>query len=240
MMPLVEDRWRDRMERRANTVVFRSDPYVDPDEGERMEFRLTYEGLLLSPKESPSRTDHKHSIRQQLHPQLRMFWSIHPWLVHLSKHGWTGGKANNGQNVIDVLADRFTRSKGYKFVPLVREELNLICGIEILYLRPRKPGSILCKGDIDNKLKTLFDALKVPSEGNELPSYGPGTDEAPFFVLLEDDKLVTHLSVETDYLMKPVDLTRPVPDENDARVIITIRLKPFVQQMGTGVGNMCF
>lgn len=52
-------------------------------------------------------------------------------------------------------------------------------------------------GDIDNRLKTLFDALRLPNQTNELVGYdNPAPDENPFFCLLEDDSLITHVSVE--------------------------------------------
>jgi hypothetical protein len=71
-------------------------------------------------------------------------------------------------------------------------------------LRPEPPGSILTQaGDIDNRLKTLFDALKVPAEPDALPSNdNPKEDEKPFFCLLEDDNLITKISVETDRLLE--------------------------------------
>jgi hypothetical protein len=59
-------------------------------------------------------------------------------------------------------------------------------------------------------------------------------------VLLEDDKLITHVAVETDYLLQPIDPKREVPDENDARIVVTVRIKPYMQTLGTGVGNAGF
>jgi len=57
-------------------------------------------------------------------------------------------------------------------------------------------------GDIDNRLKTLFHALKVSSEPTALPiGATPQLDETPFFVLLEDDSLITRISVDVDRLL---------------------------------------
>lgn len=58
-------------------------------------------------------------------------------------------------------------------------------------------------GDIDNRLKTLLDALSVPKDG-QVPSgevWEPGED--PFHCLLEDDNLVTGLSISVDRLLGP-------------------------------------
>jgi hypothetical protein len=84
---------------------------------------------------------------------------------------------------------------------LVIEELSLSCRLDILFLRSDRAGSLIKSGDIDNRLKTLFDALRMPESKAELGGYEkPIDDEDPFFVLLQDDKLITHISVETDVL----------------------------------------
>ena len=82
--------------------------------------------------------------------------------------------------------------------------MNLIARLEITFLRPEEPGCLITKGgDIDNRLKTLFDALRIPNEANELPSrVTPQDDEMPiFYCLLESDSLVTSVSVVTDRLL---------------------------------------
>jgi hypothetical protein len=88
------------------------------------------------------------------------------------------------------------------------------------------PGSVISAGDLDNRIKTLVDTLRRPASiqelrGNEKPTAG----EDPFFCLLEDDKLVTHLAVETDTLL---DLpTGSVEDDRrEVKLIITVELKP--------------
>jgi hypothetical protein len=90
----------------------------------------------------------------------------------------------------------------YRFVPLVSPELHLICELRIFLLKPEPPGTIITQaGDIDNRLKTLFDALRVPTAG-EIPSkLEPHPDEDPFFCLLENDSLISKISVETDRLL---------------------------------------
>lgn len=77
---------------------------------------------------------------------------------------------------------------------------------QILRIRPIliPPGSIVSSGgDIDNRLKTLLDALKMPKEPNEIPRDDtPETDENPFYCLLEDDGLITKLSIDTAQLLE--------------------------------------
>jgi hypothetical protein len=126
--------------------------------------------------------------------------------------------------LVTHLAENYARC-GYNFVPLVTNELSLICGIDILFLRPGNPGEIITSGDIDNRLKVLFDALRMPTNSIELgKSLTPLDDKKPFFVLLEDDKLISHVSVETDTLLQFVT---PKQDANEVRLIISVNLRPF-------------
>jgi hypothetical protein len=68
-------------------------------------------------------------------------------------------------------------------------------------LLPGPLGQIIRRGgDIDNRLKTLLDALTAPDQ-NQAPDGNPNPGTQPFFCLLEDDKLITGLSVKTDQLL---------------------------------------
>ena len=71
-------------------------------------------------------------------------------------------------------------------------------------------------------MKTLLDGLRVPRgamEGRaELPQE---PDPLPFFCLLEDDSLVTKVSVESEQLLRPAK-----PDEVVA--IISVHVKKTV------------
>lgn len=213
-----------------NTVRLKYDPYNDPDGDETVEFRLTYEGQLLGSSRTDTRAAHKHEIRKVFHRQLRRYWEINPALKlghyvmfqRLSSHA-TQTRTAVGP-LSEFLANKYTRC-GYRFVPLIREELSLICAINVLFLRPDPPGSVLQSGDIDNRIKTLFDALRLPSNTGELGGHEtPAADENPFYCLLEDDKLISHVSVETDMLLEP---TGEQFDVNDLRLIITVKIRPY-------------
>jgi hypothetical protein len=59
-------------------------------------------------------------------------------------------------------------------------------------------------GDVDNRIKTLLDALKVPNDPSALPDGISLTeDEDPLFCLFEDDNLITSLAIKTDRLLEP-------------------------------------
>ena len=126
--------------------------------------------------------------------------------------------------LVDHLASTYAMF-GYNFVPLVIPSLDLICTIDILFLLPSRPGQAMQSGDLDNRLKTLFDALRAPANQSELGGYdNPAEDGKPFHCLLSDDKLISHVSVETDTLLQP---TSPNAGENDSRIVIAIKLKPY-------------
>jgi hypothetical protein len=106
----------------------------------------------------------------------------------------------------------------------VREEFSLFCSLDILFLRRDFPAGVVSAGDLDNRIKTLIDALRKPHSANELRgNETPGPGEDPFFCLLEDDDLVTALSVETDMLLDP-----PNGDagQSQVKLVISVELKP--------------
>jgi hypothetical protein len=221
---------RHRMSARRIIV---NDPTIDL-EYEDLEFRLTYQGLLLSDQDrhgrvEASRAKHKQEIRKAFHPQLKRLWEISPYLAAPAG----SNPAHPGSRIFGrpapkhtsvELANRFARN-GYRFVPLVLRELDLLCGIEILFLRAGDPGGVINRvGDLDNRLKTLFDALTLPRDASQLGPYVvPDIGEDPFYCLLEDDSVITKASVESDTLLEPI--SKP-PNDNDARVVITVRLRP--------------
>jgi hypothetical protein len=199
-----------------------------------MEFRLTYDGELLADSERSaakrrSLADHKHEIRKRFHPQLTRLWDITPFLRD-PQSGPDVLLARGPElpdHSVDALATEFSEFD-YRFVPLVTQKMKLLCGLEILFLRNEPPGAVLRSGDLDNRLKTLFDALRKPARPAELGQYvTPATDEDPFFCLLEDDSLITKVSVETDTLLEAVK-----GDPNDVRVTITVRIRPYQMHVG--------
>jgi hypothetical protein len=106
----------------------------------------------------------------------------------------------------------------------------------VLLLRPEAPGQLFTQsGDIDNRLKTLFDALKIPTPNEEYGKRSRHEDEEPFFCLLADDKLITKVAVETDQLLD-VSGVGPVDLVHEASLVITVRLRPY----DVGLHNLQF
>ena len=219
----------------GDRIVLKWDPYHEPT-ASGMELRLTYEGLLLATQGDPrngqpdARATHKHEIRRSFHRQLKHFWATHKWL----KNAQTDYPDEGRISLSESIARRYVEY-GYRFVPLVREKDNLLCSVSVLFLRREAPGGVIKSGDIDNRVKTLFDALRRPRNGYELiGNEKPQADEDPFFVLLEDDSLISHAVIETDVLLDP-----PPPGDADvskARLIITVNIRPYI----VGLFNLSF
>ena len=213
-----------------------------------MRFRLTYTGPLKptqdreaprDPNKTSHRAEHKQDIRHEFHLQLKQLWQNDKFLREFTVNAgapppqqvvpsaaavarW-GSAPVAEVHLSEYLASQYAEY-GYNYVPLVREHIHLTCALRILLLRRDPPGGIYNNlGDIDNRIKTILDALRRPRNPSEVP-WRPLPDENPFFVLLEDDRLVTHLEVETDTLHFPP--TVKADDASLAQVIISVDVRP--------------
>ncbi|RVD55695.1 hypothetical protein EN828_27075 [Mesorhizobium sp. M2D.F.Ca.ET.185.01.1.1] len=171
-----------------------------------------------SPAQRGARAKHKHEIRKRFHPQLKRLWSITRNLDQRLADG------ELDTTYREELANKFSRD-GYRFCPLVTNALGVLCSLSVLFLRADEPGALIQSGDIDNRLKTLFDALCMPKDLAQLGGYTmPDAGEDPFYCLLEDDRLINNLAIETDTLLEPLGDSF---DVNDARLIISVRVWPY-------------
>lgn len=186
-----------------------------------VEFRLIYRGILLSDSGSGGRSKHKHDIRRCFHSQLKELWRTHPDLrprASLKKIDGTG------KTLLDWTADNYSRGP-YRFVPLVDEKRGYCCSLSVLFLRRDGPGSLVKGGgDIDNRIKVLFDALRMPSGLDETGGSSPQEGEDPFFCLVSDDRLITGLKVTTDRLLLPEPESAGHPDQ-DVMLIVKVRVE---------------
>ena len=173
-----------------------------------MEFTLYYQGTL---KANGTPTD-KHNIRKVFHKQLKELWNQIPL-----------------KYCHDLKRDLEKEINGIKFIPLVSDDTALTTELDITLLRPGKPGSIIMDGgDIDNRLKTLFDALRVPQTANEIPKgYEPEGEEKPFYCLLEDDSLIEKVSIKTDKLLEKTE------DPTHVKMFIHVTTKKYVNSLAT-------
>jgi len=116
-----------------------------------MRFVLHYRG----PLRANGKPAHKHELRIVFHEQLKRLWAQPP-LSDRCESYLTYPRRRTGDYSLPRPFDPFV------FVPLVTEEMNVVAHLSLTLLRPEAPVSLLTKGgDIDNRLKTLFDALSI-------------------------------------------------------------------------------
>jgi hypothetical protein len=188
----------------------------------KVEFRLTYSGPLLAPRDGQKlaeRSLHVHAIRKRFHRQRSRLWDSHP-VLSADRYPELGEEG--------ALPFQDFRCEDFFFRPIVTAANGMICSLDVLMLRVGVPGGAL--HDVDNRLKTIFDALRMPKDANELgarTSAGiqtPAADERPFLVLLEDDRLITHVAVSTDMLLEPVS---DPPSRDEVRLLIHVTVRPY-------------
>lgn len=186
-----------------------------------MEFRLLYDGDL----KGGNSKDRKHiqSLRRHFHTQLSVLWDQSPLKtdpVEISHRGkWLRRTPQPGE------ISHIKELGNFVFAPLVTANSYLFAELDILFLRPGPPGNLLDQGgDLDNRVKTLIDSLRMPAQLNELPDGDePKVGEEPFFCLLEDDKLISGFSVTSDRLLRP-----NTPRAN-ANLIVKVRIRASIE-----------
>jgi hypothetical protein len=193
-----------------------------------MKFVLTYDGPLLS-SANDNRKLLKMKIRRAFHPQLMELAEVHPILKeqfihdHRLRAGLRAGTMTGQPHFPSSTCGAF------EFVPFVNRYMHLLCHLDILFMRREPAGRLFEGNDLDNRIKTLFDALKVPQSIEQLPQddQPQNDDESPFLCLVEDDSLTSGFSIRTERLL---DKTPPV---RDVRLVIDVTIKATFIAMGS-------
>ncbi len=193
-----------------------------------MNIVLHYRGPLFAnadPKE-------KHRIREHFHKQLTTLWNTHPLRCYYSdasnpNPSDAGAEALPGTQEWEARVVRKSLEfpsiikvvAGHPFLPLVCQKLFGVAEVDVTLLRPEPAGHIVTQGgDIDNRIKTLLDALKVPDANQARPEV-VGVLESPFHCLLEDDNLITRLAVSTEQLLEPVS------SKNEVILLVRVNIR---------------
>jgi len=105
------------------------------------------------------------------------------------------------------------------YIPLVRHSLCLACALDILFLRHEEPFNLMRQGgDLDGRIKTLFDGLKMPNPKDKYVGLKPAAD--PLYVVLEDDALISDISIRSGRL-----LGNRAKDKHAVRLTIDVTIK---------------
>ena len=160
-----------------------------------MEIDLHYAGPL------PSSGNPRASKPGKRSPKLPIIWRIRNLLApqiwnvlqhHPSVNGRGGTSARAAAHQIRVPIVR----GGRNFVSVLRPGLGLVCRLNIRMLVNHDLGSIVAQaGDLDNRFKTLLDALRIPKDQEVTSEMDSAFD--PYPCLLDDDASVIALILET-------------------------------------------
>jgi hypothetical protein len=192
-----------------------------------MKFTLTFDGELPA----NGRVRDKWEIRKQFSPQLQELWRIHPATRAITAVPYVAkGSAFLPGQLHHSIEPAQQRSRpvpninlceemqigARRFLPLVRERIGLRCALKILFLRKEEPGRVYQGGDLDNRLKTLFDALSMPNADQIVED---GSVDL-IYCLLEDDGLITGCNIETHRL-----LSRPNSSQHEVHLVVEVDVR---------------
>ncbi|MGO9449973.1 MAG: hypothetical protein ACLQDV_02835 [Candidatus Binataceae bacterium] len=195
---------------------------------EAMRLTLTYEGPLHAASAGNTRNSEKHEIRRVFHRQLRDVWYDLPLKDSIGRY----------RTLTREEREKILHAVGpYTFLPLVSRRLYAVAELDVLFLRREPAGGIVNNaGDIDNRIKVLFDALRMPLDANEIPvDAQPTADEDVMCCLLEDDSLITAFRLESERLLGPLEPDR----ESNVKLVIRVSIK--LQRLtyeNLGLGDM--
>lgn len=170
-----------------------------------MKFKLLYFGdILINPKK---RSQHIADIRMQFHPQLKKLLEHQPW-----------------NNLTQYMVPTAIKSPittrhvgGIDWNPIITPNLKLLAEIDIQMMHPEIVG--VPRRDIDNRVKTLLDGLRCPQNEHEVGENTP-RDIGPIYTLLDDDHLITKMSVNTSHLLGTELFSESIPKTSDAVFIM--------------------
>jgi|ERR1035437_261645 hypothetical protein len=151
-----------------------------------MEFTLYIKGKI----NSNGTAKEKHDLRLDFHHQLKLLWELDWWKKRRgekkSKENW---KEKIKKNQL------YKNGFGKHFICLVRSKMSTYVELNINFYVPKNTS--FC--DIDNKLKTICDALQFPTK--TIKNWNQKGDEDPLICLLENDKLIYKLNADTDFIL---------------------------------------
>lgn len=178
-----------------------------------MEFTLRYVGQI------PKGTRGIHAIRIAFDEQLADLWArdlrlkdVHPTAIRpFVKSARFPFDVRQQEKVEKVRTTPdgihgYHEVRGIRFVPLVTRWRYLRCELAVRlhrYEGDLHTGGVLYHGgDIDNKAKSLIDALRMPMGARDLPTNAEHRRPV-FYCVLEDDRLVTKLTLESRNRLGP-------------------------------------
>jgi hypothetical protein len=189
--------------------------------GDAVDFTLLYRGQLPARGNRKNKIKIKHAIRGEFHRQLITLVRYEPRLLHeadlLREADLVGGRIVPRDK--DQPGPFCVTVAGIGFYPLVYRKRFLTCELAVDLLRRERPWDVDHGGDLDNRIKVIFDALRIPHHRDEIPS---DASEKDMLCLLEDDALITTFSISTSPFLEAVNPSER-QDAVDLRIRVSIR-----------------
>ena len=194
--------------------------YLGKKSPQHMQIDLEYKGVLPSAQNGKDhRSAEKQEIRLIFSGQLKRKWRDSPQLSQwdgasfpiATRGGWHYESPDSSVPFFRV------QTCGFDAVPLVSWHNGLECKLAITIVGDtRSASAVIGDGDVDNRLKVLFDALRIPHEPKEVPGNMFGNGAERMYCLLEDDSLIQKFSVEA--VQSPCS-----PAEHVVRLRVTVQ-----------------
>ena len=197
MLTLTES-WRNNGELSKAAAAFRAAVVWESIRDPKMRFSLKYEGRLKASRDGgESRVAEKNRLRWHFHNQLAVLMERGDF-SRLPEYQKFQPDPNKPTFInFNALPD-FQDFNGVVFEPLIHRNYRVACALRIRIDRNERPGAIFQRdGDLDNRMKTLFDALRMPRSENEALPDADRPNEKHCICLFEDDSMITSFAVET-------------------------------------------
>ena len=203
-----------------------------------MKFTLQYNGVLVSNQQRRQRVENKRTIRLAIDPLLRTLWAQNRQLRWIGAHegkltrlrsaSWNGHalKIDPLKGGMDGPLIRspfpYLRLGGLTYIMLVNQLDRWRCDLSIQLLVPERVGT---QGDLDNRLKTLYDGLQPPQNLDQVGIGGDAPEDGLIFCLVEDDSMIRNRNVEVESLLGPIPANIQMKDKrNYVSAIIRVTL----------------
>ena len=194
-----------------------------------MDFRLCYRGQLPVANDTRNFVKTKHEIRSAFNQQLRNLLKLEPRLYNETMDAQLAdtirGKVLRPRDSSHT-GPYWVQVEGIAFFPIIDRPRGLTCHLEIVLLRRTDELARILRedGDIDNNLKIVLDALRIPHQKSELPASPKPQELWPMpwmLCVMEDDGQITKLSVQTGRLLEPYESEH----DSDVRVDVHVTIK---------------
>jgi len=151
-----------------------------------MHITLTYKGVI--PGNSRKQSD-VWTIRKSFDKQLRKLKLAEPF-NYVEKLSNPNPDPSSSYIGFDV--------GNSTYIPFITEKMKTRCSLYIRVFRGlRQYNPVLGNVDLDNRIKTLIDALRAPQQVGE----SKGNDGYVRYVLLQDDALIDGITVKSDHYL---------------------------------------